>query len=313
MTTWLHAGTTPARIDLSFMNEQPDISVIIPVWNDADRLARCLRSLEAQTFPRERMEVLVVDNGSSDASAQVARGFAFVTLLEEPRPGSYCARNRALNVARGEFVAFTDSDCEAAPDWLANGIARMRKHPEPGVIAGRIELFSENGDVTGPTAVYEKLFAFDQARNVEIGFCVTANWISRRALILAHGGFADHLKSGGDRQLSNALLAAGHRLVYAPEVVVRHPIRSDAQYQFAKKRRVIGGAWSGTQRPVPIRFLRLQAAQFLEALSRTRRIALQPSLTTGTRIRTIGFVLALWLVTAAEITRLLFGGEPRRA
>jgi hypothetical protein len=64
---------------------------------------------------------------------------------------------------------------------------------------------------------------------------------------------------------------------------------------------------------VPIRFLRLQAAQFLEALSRTKRIALQPSLTIWTRIRTIGFVFALWLVTAIEITRLLFGGEPRRA
>jgi glycosyltransferase involved in cell wall biosynthesis len=295
------------------MNEQLDISVIIPVWNDADRLARCLRSLEAQTFPRERMEVLVVDNGSSDASAQVARGFAFVTVLEESRPGSYCARNRALGVARGEFVAFTDSDCEAAQDWLASGIARAQREDDFGVIAGHIDLFAENGDADGPAAVYERLFAFDQSRNVGIGFCVTANWISRRALVLAHGGFADHLKSGGDRQLSNALLAAGHRLVYAPEVLVRHPIRSDAQYQFAKKRRVIGGAWSGRQRPVPIRFLRLQAAQFLEALSRTKRIALQPSLTIWTRIRTIGFVFALWLVTAIEITRLLFGGEPRRA
>ncbi|HUF21871.1 MAG TPA: glycosyltransferase family A protein [Burkholderiales bacterium] len=295
------------------MNEQRDISVIIPVWNDADRLARCLRSLEAQTFPRERIEVLVVDNGSSDASAQVARGFAFVTVLEESRPGSYCARNRALDIARGEFVAFTDSDCEAAPDWLASGFARAQREDDFGVIAGRIDLFAENGDSDGPAAVYERLFAFDQSRNVGVGFCVTANWISRRALVLAHGGFANHLKSGGDRELSSAIRAAGHRLVYAPEVVVKHPIRSDAKYQFAKKRRVIGGAWSGSRNAAPVRFLRLQAAQFLEALSRAKRIALQPSLTIGTRIRTIGFVLALWAVTATEITRLLFGGEPRRA
>jgi glycosyltransferase involved in cell wall biosynthesis len=59
------------------------------------------------------MEVIVVDNGSTEDSKNVAQSFDFVTLLEEPDAGSYAARNRGLSCVKGDYVAFTDSDCEA--------------------------------------------------------------------------------------------------------------------------------------------------------------------------------------------------------
>ena len=74
------------------MTDQPFISVIIPVWNSPDLLAKCLAALAVQSYPRERYEVLVVDNGSTDSTAAVARNYPFVTLLSEPVPGAYLYR-----------------------------------------------------------------------------------------------------------------------------------------------------------------------------------------------------------------------------
>ena len=64
-------------------NACPLVSVIVPVWNSPDFIARCLRALEAQSYPRDRFEVLVVDNGSTDSTAEAIRRFPFATLLVE--------------------------------------------------------------------------------------------------------------------------------------------------------------------------------------------------------------------------------------
>src|SRR3546814_5813595 len=63
-------------------------------------------------------QIIVVDNGSSDATRKIARSYAGVELLEEPQPGSYVARNRGIERVRAPITAFTDADCEPAPDWL---------------------------------------------------------------------------------------------------------------------------------------------------------------------------------------------------
>ena len=288
------------------------ISVIIPVWNDATQLKKCLHSIEAQTLPRDRFEVIVVDNGSSDASRDVARSFSFVTLLEEHKSGSYAARNHGLAHARGNYVAFTDSDCEVAPDWLESGLRRASAIPNLGVLAGRIEVVFEQGHEHKAASIYERLFAFNQQLNVELGFAVTANWISPRELLVSVGGFDERLKSGGDSQLSRDLGKQGHQLLYANDVVVSHPARSSAADLFSKKRRVMGGNWGISKLAAPLRFLGLQYRQIMEALSRCKRIALEPSLRPKQRIQTISLVVSLWAVAATELTRLAFGYDARR-
>ena len=94
------------------------VAVVIPVWNGRTILGRCLDALERQTLPRERFDIIVVDNGSTDGTADIARGYANVTVLEEPTPGSYAARNTALADVRAPITAFTDADCIPDPDWL---------------------------------------------------------------------------------------------------------------------------------------------------------------------------------------------------
>lgn len=96
------------------------ISVIVPVYNTGQYLERVIESLLAQDVPRERYELIFVDNGSTDDSREILRRYPEIRLLEEPVKGSYAARNCGLGEARGDIIAFTDSDCYPAPGWLRN-------------------------------------------------------------------------------------------------------------------------------------------------------------------------------------------------
>src|SRR4051794_296822 len=92
-------------------DNKPFVSIIIPVYNDGERLRTCLTALSKQTYPAERFEVLVIDNGSKVSPGPIVADFPFAKLSIETRPGSYCARNNGLALAKGEMFAFTDADC----------------------------------------------------------------------------------------------------------------------------------------------------------------------------------------------------------
>ena len=91
--------------------EVPRVSIVIPVFNQAQDLGRCLAALERQTYPADRFEAIVVDNGSDEPIGPVTERFSFVRAICEPAPGSYAARNRGIEASRGEVLAFTDADC----------------------------------------------------------------------------------------------------------------------------------------------------------------------------------------------------------
>jgi glycosyltransferase involved in cell wall biosynthesis len=94
----------------------PLLSVIVPVWNDESRIGQCIDALKRQSLDSALFEIIVVDNGSTDSTATVVSRYTNVVLLYEPQPGSYAARNTGLRHARGEYVAFTDSDCVPEED-----------------------------------------------------------------------------------------------------------------------------------------------------------------------------------------------------
>lgn len=111
------------------------ISVIVPVFNTGRYLARVADSLLGQNYPRERFELIFVDNGSSDDSVKIIERYPEIRLLHEPERGSYAARNRGLEEARGDILAFTDSDCFPDPEWLSN-IEQGFKDPGTLVLMG---------------------------------------------------------------------------------------------------------------------------------------------------------------------------------
>lgn len=222
---------------------RPVLTIIIPVWNGASCIGTCLEAITAQTNGSREFETIVVDNGSSDGTRDAVLDYPEVILLSEPLPGSYRARNTGLRAAKGEFVLFTDADCVPADGWVAAALECARSSPATAIHAGRVELFRETGS-GALSARLEELLAFNQESNVRHGFCVTANWLSPRSVVTDAGGFADHLLSGGDTELSRRLVRSGATLKYAPQMLVRHPTRATLGALMKKRRRVIGGRWT---------------------------------------------------------------------
>jgi glycosyltransferase involved in cell wall biosynthesis len=125
------------------VSDRPVVSVVIPVFNGEPFVGEAIQSVLDQTH--QPLEVIVVDDGSTDGSAGVARSFAGVRVLESENAGPAAARNAGAAVARGEFVAFHDADDVLPPDKLEVQVGYLLDHPEVGCVLGRQEVLLEEG------------------------------------------------------------------------------------------------------------------------------------------------------------------------
>lgn len=118
----------------------PTVSCIVPVFNGERYLAEALGSILAQTHPP--LELIVVDDGSTDASATIAAGYGDrVRLVRQANAGPASARNRGLDLAAGDFVAFLDSDDLWHPDKLRRQLARFARDPGLGACVTHVRNF----------------------------------------------------------------------------------------------------------------------------------------------------------------------------
>jgi glycosyltransferase involved in cell wall biosynthesis len=290
---------------------QPRVSIVVPAYNEAAGISATVAALRAQNYPAEKLQFLVVDNGSTDGTLEILQGMPGIRALRESQPGSYAARNLALRHADGEVVCFTDADCSADPDWVRNAVATLAD-PEVGIVAGHVELDFGPRLRLSASELFEKCFSFQQAENARNQVCVTANWTSRLALIHSFGGFDATLKSGGDHQLAARIAAAGHRIVYARSAIVRHPARADFRELTRKRRRVIGGVFGVQYRAGRKSFPRLVGALCKETLIRLHAVSRRAALPRADRVRVGGLLVMLCGVSVAEAFRLRLGGEPQR-
>jgi len=228
--------------DDAALPEQPSVSVIVPVYNDPGGLRRCLAALAAQTYPHDRFEVLVVDNGSAAAPGFVAEVCPRARLLVEPLGGSYAARNHGAAQAQGEVLAFTDADCEPLPAWIEQGVRALLAGNGRVAAGGRIALSCRDPEHPTAAELYEKVFGFNQRYYVETShYAVTANLFTTREVFQRVGPFDAALTTGGDTEWGRRAYAAGTALVYAPDAVVRHPARRTVAELKAKLKRVTVG------------------------------------------------------------------------
>lgn len=216
----------------------PRASVIVPTYYDWARLKQCVLALQNQTFPQHDFEVIIVNNAPEDSPPtdfSLPDNFYIIT---ESKPGSYAARNAALKLAKGEIIAFTDSDCIPDPFWLEAAVNRFDKGVER--IAGRIELFFKSDKLT-LVEIYEKAFAFDQEKYAQAGGAATANMITLAKHFKTVGLFNEALMSGGDNEWGWRAKNKGISIDYAPDVIVNHPARADIKSMLKKRKRVLGG------------------------------------------------------------------------
>ncbi|WP_228040758.1 glycosyltransferase family 2 protein [Nodosilinea sp. LEGE 07088] len=298
------------------------VSVIVPVFNDAERLKICLTALDRQTYPRACYEIMVVDNGSDDVdmTRAVVALSPNARLAIEPRPGSYAARNRGLALTTGEVLAFTDADCVPAEDWLQRGVAQLQRLPDGGQVVGRIETFFPNPDRPTPVDLYESITAFPQEallRQFHGG--ATANMFTWRQVFDRVGGFNAQLKSHGDLEWGHRVYSLGYPQVYAESVVVRHPTRSSYQGLIKRTQRLAGGSYALHAKQAKTRWQKL--AVFWRALAQNLvpPVFFAVNAIFDCRLQGIGQKLQVPLVlvlvravSAVEVLRLGLGGTPCR-
>lgn len=200
----------------------PAVSIIVPVRNGGTNIERCIDALLAQQWPGERPELIVVDNASTDDTlARLRRREPEITVLEEPAPGVSRARNRAMALARGEWLAFTDADCLPRPDWLFELVRAALENPGVSFVGGRIAALRPT------TSIGEFAEAlFDQRRSIEEESppaFISANLLARREDLVQIGGFHPAFRRGQDTELAwRSHFQHGARVAYAERAVIDH-------------------------------------------------------------------------------------------
>lgn len=200
------------------------ISVVIPLYNKEKQIAHTLQSIFAQTF--QDFEIVIVDDGSTDNSVEEVEKFddSRIRLIHQTNAGVSAARNRGIEEARGELIAFLDADDEWMPEYLATQYGLYQKYPECSVYACNYEFRDSEGKVTS-TIIRKLPFEGEDgilSNYFEVASCShpplwTSAVVVKKSVIQAIGGFPLGIKSGEDL-LTWARLAVNEEIAYSKSV-----------------------------------------------------------------------------------------------
>ena len=208
-------------------NAPPFISVIVPTYERPAQLAKCLCALAGQDYPRDRFEVLVVDDGSVAPLNDLIRPLRHrldIALLNQLHAGPAMARNCGAAHAKGSYLAFTDDDCTPVSDWLRRLSIAFALFPE-SVLGGRtINELVQNAYSTASQLHVDYLYSSWNPANKEATFFASNNLALPAKCFNAIGGFDTgwNQAAGEDRDLCDRLIAHGYRLISVPDALVRH-------------------------------------------------------------------------------------------
>jgi glycosyltransferase involved in cell wall biosynthesis len=218
----------------------PFVSIIIPTYRDWHRLSLCLKALDEQTYHQDYFEIIVVNNDPGDPTPGGFYTNKNCTIISESKPGSYAARNAGIDIAKGEIIGFTDSDCIPDKNWILNAVSHFTNY---GVsrIGGSVTLFFKTSMPT-VSEVYDTIFSFPQKMYVEQwGWAVTANMFTLRSVVDHVGRFNQNAMSGGDQEWGKLADLHGYKIVYDSNVRMKHPARDSLKELFKKSKRTSTG------------------------------------------------------------------------
>ena len=151
----MNAALSEYRTALSCnANSNPQISVVIPLFNKAESIVATLDSVFAQSYPA--LEIVVVDDGSTDGGSEIVSRFPEVRLIHQANAGVSAARNRGIKECRGDLVAFVDADDQWMPHFLEEIAALVRRFPEAGVFATGYQFCIAKDKFKDPKVRYPK-------------------------------------------------------------------------------------------------------------------------------------------------------------
>lgn len=220
------------------MKNVPVISVVVPVRNGADTIADCVQSLLRTEFPTVDREIVVVDNGSTDATAEIVQRFP-VTYLSESKRGAPCARNKGIRASRGRFVAFCDADCLVTRNWLNELLAAFQQ-PNTGAVAGEIVAAPPVTPAQRYAARVRHLAPQKYLQRPLLPFAVFANLAFTRDTFDHIGLLDENLFQGDSTDFCTRFLReTGLQMNYAPKAIVFHRHR-DTAWSFVRQQYAYG-------------------------------------------------------------------------
>ncbi|MEQ9548507.1 MAG: glycosyltransferase [Coleofasciculus sp. G3-WIS-01] len=225
--------TTDSQPHPSFV---PKVSVVVPIYNGAADIPDLIQCLFCQTYPKDQVEYLLVDNNSRDRTPEIlkqaaqdakAQGITLHPLIENQIQSSYAARNTGIKASTGEILAFTDADCRPIPQWLSL-LVQPFTNPQIGLVVGEISA------LPGKTLLEkhaERQGTLSQKHTIEHPFCPygqTANLAIRRQALQEVGLFRPYMTTGGDADICWRIQRQTQwQLNFAEKAIVQHRHRAN--------------------------------------------------------------------------------------
>ncbi|WP_417544105.1 glycosyltransferase [Marinobacter sp.] len=196
------------------MSDRPFCSVIIPAFNEEQDIEASLSSLANQSYPRDRYEIILVDNGSTDRTSEIASAYADL-ILSKPNGNVGTVRNFGIAYASGEVIICTDADCVVPPNWIETGVSLLEQNPKHAFGGGlrprknakwveKYWILNEAGDTT-------------QQRSL-----AGSSIFMWKVDVVRLGAFNETVTSGEDSDLYERALANGLQVIISPELSVAH-------------------------------------------------------------------------------------------
>jgi len=220
-TTKAHPARKPEAAGLPF------VSVIVPTYNRAALLPHLLHAIAGQIYPSSRLEMIVVDNSSTDGTSELVKRWAEVTAfpvryVEKTNDGPTSSRNLGASMAQGDILAYTDSDCIPDACWIRNAARHLQAHPEVSVVCGpMLALRTERGGMFGSQ---------HEQTTRDTGLYPSGNLVLRTRCFREVGGYDERfgiypwgaLVRGEDTDLVWRARRRGHRAEFRDDVLVWH-------------------------------------------------------------------------------------------
>lgn len=218
----------------------PNVSIVIPSYNRARELERCIRSLLALTYPLNLLEIVVVDDASTDNTQRIlctlteelahSRLMLHVIRHEQQR-GVAMARNSGTQIATHDIIAYIDSDCVASPNWLTDLIPYLQD-TQIAMIGGEIRSYDCTTNIGRYEDMRSSLYMGARIQQVRregpLTYLPTANLLIRKTAWQELHGFAP-LTQGEDVDFCRRLLATNAHILYVPHGTIYHDYRKGIQ------------------------------------------------------------------------------------
>lgn len=216
---------------------KPEITVVIPAYNAAGTIDECLTALANQVCSLP-FEVIVVDDGSTDGTADIAATYPNVTVITQQNGYAAAARNKGIAAAQGDIICLTDADCAPREDWIEQISQPLRDNSD--VIGSKGTYLTKQKSLTARFVQVEYEDKYDLLLPQEnIDFIDTYSAAYRRDVLLANDGFDEKFPYLEDQELSFRLAARGYLMRFQPNAVVYH-FHRDTVWKYFRTKFVIG-------------------------------------------------------------------------